>query len=366
MRIKRFLAVALCGLAFFLLAFIRPVSASINSQAEKYPYGGVTYLYKILAQRGIKYNKFYTKNKIVYRKGKPEGIVIHETADPGATAMDEAIFFNREWMHRYAYVHAFVDDTGVIQMMTPNYGVWGAGPMANNRFVQIELCEETDPVAFLKSINNDAIYSASILHRYHLKPNDAAYDGKGTVWSHHAVSRFLGGTDHVDPDSYFAQHGYRFSQFYQLIKYYYQKQAGTKPAKPAKPSKGNSGKKKNQRAVKKTIMHNAYVYNAKHKRVGKEVYKIGQVIKTYGSQEIGGSSFYKLARGKFVDAGNIDGQEMTLTHNAYVYDKRGRRANKSKLYKGQNVTGFGAPVKIKGKKYQIIGLNQYVKTGNLN
>lgn len=363
MKFKKLLlvAAAIMSLTVGSALAARPAQASINSEAKKLKYSGTTYLYKMLAQEGIKYNKFYSQNKINYRYGKPEGIVIHETADPGATAHNEAIYFNREWMNMWAYVHAFVDHTGTIQMMTPNYGVWGAGPVANNRFVQVELCEESSRANFIQSVNNDAIYAARILHRYNLKPNDAAYDGKGTVWSHHAVSRFLGGTDHTDPDGYFAKYGYRFSQFYQLIKYYYNKE-------DAKSSAGDDSSSHNtqplQPKTSKLVMHNAYVYNAKHQRVGKEKYKIGQKVTILDSKKINGRLFYQIGKNKYVDAGNITGSEMTLTRNAYVYDKKGKRSGKTLMRAGQNVTGFGAAVKIKHKSYQIVGLNQYIKSVN--
>ena len=67
-------------------------AASINTEAKKYKYSGVTYLYKMLKLEGIKYNKF---PGVEYQNGKPEGIVVHETDDPGATAHDEAIYFSR-------------------------------------------------------------------------------------------------------------------------------------------------------------------------------------------------------------------------------------------------------------------------------
>ena len=56
-------------------------AASINTEAKKYKYSGVTYLYKMLKLEGIKYNKF---PGVEYQNGKPEGIVVHETDDPGA------------------------------------------------------------------------------------------------------------------------------------------------------------------------------------------------------------------------------------------------------------------------------------------
>ena len=113
-------------------------AASINSLAKKYQYSGVTYLYKMLKLEGIKYNEF---PGVEYQNGKPEGIVVHETDDPGATAHDEAIYFNREWNKINAYVNAFVDSKQIIQMCSPNVGTWGAGQQANNRFLHIVLFE---------------------------------------------------------------------------------------------------------------------------------------------------------------------------------------------------------------------------------
>lgn len=361
MKFKKLLLVA-AAIASLGCSFLTSNSAqaSINSEAKKLKYSGTTYLYNMLAQEGIKYNKFYSQNKILYRNGKPEGIVIHETADPGATAQNEAIYFNREWMNMYAYVHAFVDHTGTIQMMTPNYGVWGAGPVANNRFVQVELCEENNREDFIRGVNNDAIYAASILRRYLLKPNDAAYDGKGTVWSHHAVSRFLGGTDHTDPDGYFAKFGYRFSQFYQLVKYYYNKDdSGNNPGK-----KDNSHTTQPPKKRTRTVMHNAYVYNDQHQRVGKKIYRIGDKVTILDSKTIDGRLFAQIGKNQYLDAANITGAEKTLTRNSYIYDKRGKRSGHTTLKAGQNVTAFGAPVKIKHQRYQIVGLNQYIKAVN--
>ena len=45
-------------------------------------------------------------------------------------------------------------------------------------------------------MNNYADYAATQLQYYGLKP-DSAYDAKGTVWTHYAISRYLGGTDHA-------------------------------------------------------------------------------------------------------------------------------------------------------------------------
>ena len=48
-------------------------------------------------------------------------------------------------------------------------------------------------------MNNYADYAATQLQYYNLKPDSAENDGRGTVWTHAAISNFLGGTDHADP-----------------------------------------------------------------------------------------------------------------------------------------------------------------------
>ena len=55
-----------------------------------------------------------------------------------------------------------------------------------------------------------------------------ASNGQGTLWSHHYVSQFLGGTNHTDPDGYWARNAsnyfgttYTMSDFAQLVEMYY-------------------------------------------------------------------------------------------------------------------------------------------------
>ncbi|WEV43492.1 SLAP domain-containing protein [Lactobacillus sp. ESL0684] len=379
MKIKKLITTIAIGVG--LVAPIFNVSqnvqaASINSIAKQNSYVGVDYLYKILKTENIKYNKFYAGgNKIKYRKGKPEGIVIHETATPGASAYNEAIYFNREWKNMYAYVHAFVDHKQVIQMMTPKYGVWGAGANANNRFFQIELCQESTRNKFAKSVNNDAIYAAKILHRYNLKPNNASSDGKGTIWSHHAVSRFLGGTDHTDPDGYFDKWGYSMSKFYSLIKYYYNlqatdtsKDAPDTTADDAKPVDTDSATTAVSQAPtgKQTLMHDAYTYDANGQRITAELKPAGTEVTVGDSKTINGKKYLQIGDNEYVVASNIVGKVRTLTHNAYVYDTVGVRADNSVLKNGEQVRTYGGKVNIAGTDYYPISTTHFVKADNFN
>lgn len=148
--------------------------------------------------------------------GRPEGVVIHETATPNVGAAQYAYAFNKNWPHLYTYVHAFADDKAILNIHNTDYGVWGAGPSANNRYIQIELCEVGTTDQFARSISNDAYYTAAKLIQYGLP----FIPGK-TVLSHHDVSNTFGDTNHVDPDGYFGAWSYDMNQFYDLVGKYY-------------------------------------------------------------------------------------------------------------------------------------------------
>ena len=373
MKIKKLITTVAIGVG--LVAPIFNVSqsqaveaASINSIAKQNSYVDVTFLYKMLQTQNIKYNKFYANgNKIKYRKGKPEGIVIHETATPGASAYNEAIYFNREWKNMYSYVHAFVDHKQIIQMMTPGYGVWGAGAIANNRFIQIELCQETTRKKFAKSVNNDAIYAAKLLHRYNIEPSNASNTGKGTIWSHHAVSRFLGGTNHTDPDGYFKKWGYSMNDFYSLLKYYYDLQAGETVTStlPDDSSNATDSDPVSQAPTgKKTLMHDAYTYDAQGKRTDAALKTAGTVVTVAQEKVINGKKYLQIGKNEYVVASNIIGSKRVLTHNAYIYDTTGIRIGTTKFLKGKSVRTYGGRVNINGNKYYPIDTNRFVKAAN--
>lgn len=154
--------------------------------------------------------------------GKPEGVVVHETATPGVGARAYAQSFNNNWRRNQSYVHAFVDDTAIVNIHNTNYGVWGAGPSANYRYVQIELCEVDNWDKLARSVVNDAYYVVGILNQYHLP------DVPGqTVLSHHQISNIYGETHHTDPDGYFARWGYSMDQFNDLVSYFYNNEKAT-------------------------------------------------------------------------------------------------------------------------------------------
>ncbi|PTE43707.1 GW dipeptide domain-containing protein [Staphylococcus equorum] len=150
-----------------------------------------------------------------YRYGKPEGIVLHETANDNSTITGEINYMKNNY--NSAFVHAYIDGDRIIETANTDYLAWGAGPAANDRFIHVELVHTHDYDSFARSINNYADYAATNLQYYGLSPDSAEYDGQGTVWTHQAVSTFLGGSNHTDPHGYLASYNYSYDELYDLI-----------------------------------------------------------------------------------------------------------------------------------------------------
>ena len=208
--------------AALLMVFVCPQSAQAQTINEYIQQNNIQP--KQIQRVNGTFNRFFGYNNGV---GRPEGVVIHETATPGATAWNEVTYFNREWPNIQSYVHAFADANNILQIHNTDYGVWGAGPWANSRMVQIELCQENTWDAFARSVNNQAYFTAVMLKKYGLTPSLADGKGYGTIWSHYAINQYhpsAGG--HVDPITYFNKWGYTMWQFYQLVQYHYNKLNG--------------------------------------------------------------------------------------------------------------------------------------------
>ena len=121
--------------------------------------------------------------------------------------------------------------------------------------------------------------------------------------------------------------------------------------------------------VAKKVMHNAFIYDKDHKRVGTKTLAAYSNVNVYGAATklADGSLVYQIGDNEYVMADNIDGTVRTLTHNAYVYKTSTKRADRRVLRKGAKVTTYGAPYTFKnGKAYYRIGgpAKQYVKVAN--
>ncbi|WEV40796.1 Rib/alpha-like domain-containing protein [Lactobacillus sp. ESL0681] len=117
---------------------------------------------------------------------------------------------------------------------------------------------------------------------------------------------------------------------------------------------------------KDQIMHSSYLYDEKGQRVNEVTLKAGSRVKVDKTiHRVGARKFYQLDNGYYIAKRNITGDEVVLNHNAYVYNKYGKRANQKVLKRGSTITVYGDWVSLQGTRYWIIGKGRYVKAANL-
>lgn len=129
------------------------------------------------------------------------GVVAHATAVYGDSAEAERNYETGHWQD--AFVHFFVDDTGILQVADYNYICYGAGHSANHLgYVQVELCQTYDANKFNTAYNAYVWLLAWLLKRRNLQ----VINGQ-TLMSHAQVSAKWHETTHTDPIAYLNSHG---------------------------------------------------------------------------------------------------------------------------------------------------------------
>ncbi|UEX89513.1 N-acetylmuramoyl-L-alanine amidase [Staphylococcus ratti] len=249
-----------------------------------------------------KYEEDYTSYfpKYGYRNGvgRPEGIVVHDTANPNSTIEGEINYMKNNYQS--AFVHGFINDQRIIETQPTDYLSWGAGPQANERFINIELVHVYGYDKFARQMNNFADYAATNLQYYNLRPDSAEYDGQGTVWTHDAVSRFLGGTDHTDPHAYLQSHGYSYDELYDLINEKYQVKMGL--ASPTNTPGGGGTTNptspltvNNDTGVGRINAKNSGLYTTVYDANGKKTTATNQTLNVTKKASLNGNHFYLVS-----------------------------------------------------------------------
>lgn len=337
----------------------------------------------------IKYNNwtvpvyeksFFNSPKIAYRNGvaKPEGIVAHETANPTSKIDGEIAYMKRNYTN--AFVHAFIDDKRIVEVADTDYISWGAGPVANPRFINVELVRVYGKEAFSRSINNYADYFATNLLYYGLPLDNAHYDGNGTVWNHKGVSNFLGGTDHTDPIGWFQANNYTFDEFYNLVseKYNY-KLNGTIPATPV-PTPGNTppqvtpapnttGKvvTTKERRIAKIKWQNTDVYTSVgNPATAKAGSKSNTAYYVNKKAVLDGVTYYSLTDNKNIPRGWVKAKD-TKSFSITPPSKTSKRFTLNSTAKSIYSTPWGSSKQIVGSLKGLTGkefkASQFVKVG---
>lgn len=134
-------------------------------------------------------------------------LVIHETANPGATALNHVDY----WKNDPTFcVHYVMDWSQVAYHCVPdNRLCWHVGN-GNDRCVGIELCHATNRSEFDK-----VWYAAAEFAAWYLKKRGWGID---RLLSHDDCRRRWGGTDHTDPLGYFREFGKTWEEFKVAVK----------------------------------------------------------------------------------------------------------------------------------------------------
>lgn len=159
----------------------------------------------------------YTETDVLNMPGhgtiSPSYLVVHSTANPGATAANHVVYWTRQG-NGSTMAHWVIDWTNggqVYQMAASNRLVWHVG--SGNRYsVGLEICEATNSADFYTVFDQAARWCADFL-------NSRGW-GIDRMVSHNEARMLWGGTDHTDPLPYFSRFGESWSSFESRVSYY--------------------------------------------------------------------------------------------------------------------------------------------------
>lgn len=152
----------------------------------------------------------YTEHDVLNMPGhgqiSPSYLVVHSTANPGATAQDHVSYWTRmgNGSTMAHWVMDWTDGGTVYQMAASDRLVWHVGN-GNRYSVGIELCEATDQGDFDLEFDQAARWCADFLR--------SRGWGLDRMVSHNEARQMWGGTDHTDPTAYFARFGQSWATF---------------------------------------------------------------------------------------------------------------------------------------------------------
>ena len=179
----------------------------------------------------------YTEYDVLTMQGhgtiSPGYLVVHSTANPGATAANHRDYWNRIGNNN-SMAHWVIDWTGTCyQMAASDRLVWHVGN-GNRYSVGIEICEATNLDDFRAGWDEAARWCADFLR--------SRGWGVDRMVSHDEARSMWGGTDHTDPTGYFARYGRSWSNFEGTVQWYLDHGTGSGAQAPTTgvPSGGGS------------------------------------------------------------------------------------------------------------------------------
>ena len=164
-----------------------------------------------VATPALAYTEYDVLNMAGHGTINTQYLVVHSTANPGATAANHRDYWTRQG-NNSTMAHWVIDWTGTCyQMAYSNRLVWHVG--GGNRYsCGIEICEATNTTDFARGFDEAARWCADFL-----KSKGWGID---RMVSHNEARTIWGGTDHTDPDTYFRRYGRTWADFEQLVQQY--------------------------------------------------------------------------------------------------------------------------------------------------
>lgn len=154
-------------------------------------------------------------------------LVIHETANPGASAWNHVLYWRGN--DTYAVHHVMeLDGSTVYNTVPENRLCWHVGN-GNYATVGIELAHATNASDFAKQWTEAVKWTGDELR-------SRGWD-TSRLLSHYQAARIWGGSDHTDPNGYFAQYGKSWNEFVQAVASY----LGSGYIAPTAPTDANGG-----------------------------------------------------------------------------------------------------------------------------
>lgn len=155
-----------------------------------------------------------------------EYLVVHETANPGASARNHVTYWSSSPDYAVHYVME-LDGSVVYRTVPDDRLCWHAGN-ANYRTVGIELAHATSQADFNAQWSEAVKWCGDYL----------ASRGWGAdrMLSHNECRQVWGGTDHTDPDGYFEAYGRSWAEFETAVAAYLA--GGAAPAVPSASGEG--------------------------------------------------------------------------------------------------------------------------------
>lgn len=154
-------------------------------------------------------------------------LVVHETANPGASAYNHTLLWSRDGT--YAVHHVMeLDGSTVYNTVSENRLCWHVGN-GNGYTIGIELAHATNASDFAKQWGEAVKWTGDELRA-------RGWD-TSRLLSHYEAAQRWGGSDHTDPNGYFRQYGKTWAEFEQAVAAY----LGSGYVAPIAPTDGNGG-----------------------------------------------------------------------------------------------------------------------------